>query len=172
MTNIYLIGMMGAGKTATGQALTKLNGMAFLDLDSEIEIQTHQTINEIFRQKGEPFFRAEERKALDRSLKLTHTVVATGGGIVLDPKNIEKMNQAGRMIYLTASFETLWERVKEKRDRPLLAAADPKAVFYQLFQTRVPLYERAGHWKLSTDGLTPEEAAQKIMTHYLKLESA
>ena len=165
--NIYLIGMMGAGKTATGKALAKLTEMAFLDLDSEIEAQTHLSINEIFCQKGEPFFRIEERKALERSLELTHTVVATGGGIVLDPRNVEDIGRSGRIVYLAASFETLWERVREKKDRPLLADSDPKTVFYQLHQVRRPLYEGACQWRLDTDGLSPEEAARKIVDQYL-----
>ena len=159
---------MGVGKTATAKALAKLAEMAFLDLDSEIEAQTHLSINEIFRQKGEPFFRAEERKVLDRTLKLTHTVVATGGGIVLDPRNVEGMSRTGRIVYLAASFETLWERVRGKKDRPLLAVLDPKAVFYQLFQVRKPLYETASGWRIATDGLTPEQVAQKIVNQYLK----
>ena len=163
--------MMGAGKTATGKILAKLTETDFLDLDSEIEAQAHLSINEIFRQKGEPFFRGEEKKALDRSLKLNHAVVATGGGIVLDPRNVESMRHSGRMIYLAATFETLWARVREKRDRPLLAVADPEKVFYQLFQVRKPLYESACEWKIDTDGLTPGEVAEKIVTQHLKSTS-
>ena len=163
--------MMGAGKTATGVALAKLTKMDFLDLDSEIEAQTHQSINEIFRQKGEPFFRAEEKKALERSLKLHETVVATGGGIVLDLRNVESMRRAGRVIYLEAAFETLWERVKEKKDRPLLAVQDPKTVFYQLFQARKPFYEAACESSIATDGLAPQEVARKIVTQHLKQTS-
>ena len=159
---------MGAGKTATGKSMAGLLGLNFLDLDEEIEAQARQSINEIFHGKGEDFFRSEERKALERTAKLSATVVATGGGIVLDPRNVERMTQTGRVIFLQASFETLWSRVRNKRDRPLLEAAEPKAVFYQLFQVRAPLYEAASRWKIPTDGLTPEEVAKKIVNQYLK----
>ena len=168
MRNIYLIGMMGAGKTATGRALAQLVGMDFLDLDETIEAQTRLSINEIFQKKGEPFFRTEERKALEKSSRLPNVVIATGGGIVLDPRNAGQMAETGRIIYLAASFETLWERVRDKRDRPLLAVSDPKAVFRELFQIRTPLYERAGEWKIVTDGLTPDQAAKKIINDCLK----
>ena len=154
--------MTGAGKTATGKALAKLTGMEFVDLDEEIEAQTHLTINEIFQRKGEPFFRAQERKALDESSKLSNTVVATGGGIVLDPRNVERMTQTGRVIFLQASLETLWSRVRDKRDRPLLAVPEPERVFHRLFEVRRPLYEAAGHVTIVTDGLAPEEVAKKI----------
>ena len=155
--------MMGAGKTATGKTLAPLMGMDFLDLDETIESQTRLSINEIFQKKGEPFFRAEERKALEQSSRLSNTVVATGGGIVLDPRNVERMTETGRIFYLAASFESLWERVRDKRDRPLLVVSDPEAMFRQLFQVRSPLYEAAAHGKIPTDGLTPEEVARKIV---------
>ena len=168
MENIYLIGMMGAGKTATGKALAKLTRMTFIDLDEEIEAETHQSINQIFKEKGEAFFRTHERKVLEKTSKGIHQVVATGGGIVLEPRNIEKMNQTGRIIFLAASFEMLWSRVQEKKDRPLLAAPDPKSVLFQIFQVRSPLYESATEWKIMTDGMTPEAVAKKIVERFLK----
>jgi len=160
--------MMGAGKTATGKALAALAGMEFLDLDEEIESETRLSINEIFRRKGEPFFRTEEKRTLNRAALKTHTVVATGGGVVLDPENVEKMRATGRVIYLAASFETLWKRVQDKRDRPLLAVSDPKAVFFQLFEERRPLYEAASHGAIDTGALSAEAAARKIAEGYLK----
>ena len=170
MLNIYLIGMMGAGKTAAGKELARLVKMTFLDLDEEIESETRLSINEIFQKKGEPFFRAEERKALARASGQTQTVVATGGGIVLDPRNIEMMRRTGKLIYLAASFETLWSRVRDKRDRPLLAAADPKATFYQLLQVRLPLYEASCTGRVDTEGSAPEAVAKKIVESYLQGE--
>lgn len=168
MRNIYLIGMMGAGKTATGRALAKLLQMDFLDLDEEIESRAHLTINEIFQKKGEAYFRGEEKRMLDQAARETNTVVATGGGIVLDPGNVDRMRATGRVIYLAAPFDSLWERVQGKRDRPLLAAADPKAVFFRLFQEREPLYERSGHARVPTEGLSPEAVAREMKERYLK----
>ena len=168
MQNVYLIGMMGSGKTSTGRALASLGSMHFLDLDEEIESQTHLTINEIFQKKGEPFFRTEEKRILSEAVRGTDTVVATGGGVVLDPENVERMNATGRVIYLAASFETLWQRVRNKKDRPLLSASDPKAVFFRLFQERGPLYETACRGKVDTDGLSPEAVAKQIFKQYLR----
>lgn len=160
--------MMGAGKTATGKALAELARMDFLDLDEEIESETHQSINEIFRTKGEPSFRAEEKRILGEAAQRSNTVVATGGGVVLDPANVEKMQQTGRVIYLAASFETLWSRVRDKKDRPLLAVADPKAMFFRLFGERRPLYEASSSGRIEAEGLSPEEAARRIVEQYLK----
>lgn len=160
--------MMGAGKTATGKALARLAQSKFLDLDEEIESQSHLSINEIFQKKGEPFFRAEEKRLLSEAAQQTDTVVATGGGIVLNPENIEKMRATGRIIYLAASFNSLWERVQGKKDRPLLSVSDPQTVFYQLFQARRPLYEAACYGRIETEGLSPEAVAVKIFEQYLK----
>lgn len=168
MHNIYLIGMMGSGKTSTGKALAKLIGIAFADLDEEIEHQTHLSVNEIFSKKGEPYFRTQEKKILNETAKQNNLVVATGGGIVLDPENVEKMKKTGRIIYLSASFETLWNRVQHKMDRPLLAVKDPKATLHQLFQIRSPLYENSTEERIETDGLTPEAVAKKIFEQNFK----
>ncbi len=166
--NIYLIGMMGSGKTSTGRALAGLGGMKFLDLDEEIESRTRRSLNEIFRELGEPYFRSEEKKALKEAAGEKETVIATGGGIVLDPGNVATMKATGKVIYLASSIETLWRRVREKRDRPLLEVSDPKATFIQLFDERRPLYSSACDEKVETEGLSPEEVARKIAETILK----
>lgn len=168
MRNIYLIGMMGSGKTVTGKELARLMHMDFLDLDEEIESKTHLSINEIFREKGEPFFRAEENGILADAACKSNTVIATGGGIVLAQENIERMQQTGHVIYLKASAEALWERVRNKKDRPLLTVSDPKAILYHLFQERRPLYESSCHVQVDTTGLSPEATAKKIVDECLK----
>lgn len=162
MANIYLIGMMGAGKTSTGRALATILGMDFVDLDSEIESRTHQSINEIFSSRGEAHFRSEEKRALQTTAAQKNAVVATGGGIVLDPANVALMRSTGRVLYLAASFEMLWGRVRSKKDRPLLKVTDPKATFLGLFGERRPLYESSAHQRVETDGKTPEAVAEWI----------
>ncbi|MBI2166846.1 MAG: shikimate kinase [Candidatus Omnitrophica bacterium] len=166
--NVYLIGMMGAGKTETGRALARQAGMKFIDLDEEIERRTHQTINGIFETQGEPFFRAAEQKLLNEASGEKGTVIAPGGGIVLDPDNIARMKATGTVLYLETSFDVLWQRVREKRDRPLLKASDPKQTFLELFETRRPLYESASDGIVTTDGLSPEAVARKIAELYLR----
>ena len=166
--NVYLIGMMGAGKTETGRALARQAGMKFIDLDEEIERCTRQTINGIFETQGEPFFRAAEKKLLNEASGEKGAVIAPGGGIVLDPANIARMKATGIVIYLETSREVLWQRVREKRDRPLLKAPDPKQTFLELFETRRPLYESASKARVMTDGFSPEAVARKIAELYLR----
>lgn len=171
MDNIYLVGMMGSGKTVTGEALADLTGMKFLDLDSEIEKKTRLSINQIFRDrdKGEPYFRTVEKKILNEIAGRTGFVIATGGGIVLDQENIEKMKITGQVISLNASFDTLWNRVKDKADRPLLYVDNPEKKFFQIFQERTPFYQIASDGRIvQTDGLTPQATARMIVEQYLK----
>lgn len=169
MKNIYIVGMMGSGKTVTGKALADLTGMKFLDLDSEIEKETRLSINQIFRDKGEPYFRTIEKTILNEAAGQTGFVIATGGGIVLDQENVEKMRVTGQIISLNASFDTLWNRIKDKEDRPLLYVDNPQKKFLQILQERTPFYRVASDGRIvQTDGLTPEAAAKKIVEQYLK----
>ena len=142
--------------------------MDFIDLDSEIEIRAHQSINEIFSTRGEAYFRSEEKRALNEAARQKNSVVATGGGIVLESANVVLMRSTGRVIYLAASFEMLWGRVRSKKDRPLLKVSDPKAVFLELFRDRRPLYESSSHQRVETDGKTPEAVAGIIAQEVLK----
>lgn len=169
MRNIYLIGMMGSGKTTTGKALAILTSKKFFDLDSEIETRNRLTINEIFSKKGEPFFRAEEKKILSEASELSDTVVATGGGVVLDKDNVARMKATGEIVYLEATLDTLWERVQHKKDRPLLYTADPMASLSGIYEKRKPLYKEASGGKVvTTDSLSPEVVAKKIFEFYFK----
>jgi shikimate kinase len=160
--------MMGSGKTTTGRALARLAKMNFFDIDEAIEARAHQSINEIFKDKGEEFFRAEEKRLLAEASQKKNTVIATGGGIVLDPENIDKMKATGKVIYLVTLVETLWERVKQKVDRPLLQVRDPREMLTFLFQERCPFYEVAADLRVDTDGLAPEAVAEKILERHLK----
>lgn len=162
MKNVYLIGMMGSGKTSSGKALAKLLKMTFLDLDEEIIREAGQSINEIFKTKGEAHFRKIESELLERASKLTGRVVATGGGIVLNPKNNVRMKETGSVVYLKTSVNTLWDRVKHNKNRPLLATADPKKTLEELLSKRNSLYEATADKIFLTDGKTPEAVALEI----------
>jgi shikimate kinase len=150
MHNVYLIGMMGAGKTSVGEALAKELGCAFLDLDGAIEKTSQMTVNEIFEARGEPYFRRLEKAALKGFAAAPSQVVATGGGIVLDPENVNLMRSTGIVVYLKVPFEDLWSRIQHKTDRPLLKVPHPRALFEKLFQERRPLYEAALHCSVMT----------------------
>jgi shikimate kinase len=161
--------MMGSGKTETGRELARLSGREFVDLDEEIERKARRSINEIFREKGESYFRVLEKELLGQVSGKSNQVVATGGGVVLDGENRQKMKETGIAIYLEASLETLWQRVQDKTDRPLLYVDNPKATLQQLGQIRAPLYRMAsGGHSVATDGLTPKGVAEKIYQEFLK----
>ena len=162
MKNVYLIGMMGSGKTTTGQALAKLLSVPFVDLDEQIVQTAGHSINEIFKTKGEPYFRQLEADVLRKVSGSSGQVVATGGGIVINSENRAKLKSTGFVIYLKTGINTLWDRVKTKKDRPLLATADPKQTFTELFQFRAPLYAESSERVFLTDHKTPEAVAQEI----------
>lgn len=162
MKNIYLIGMMGSGKTTTGRALAKLLALPFVDLDEQIVERAGLSVNEIFKTQGEPYFRRLESELLSQASSKSDQVIATGGGIVVDPANTSRMKRTGLILYLKTSLEVLWERVKEKKDRPLLSGSDPQKALAALFYGRTPIYETSSDKVFLTDGKSPEAAALEI----------
>ena len=154
--------MMGSGKTTSGRELARLLGISFVDSDDQIVERAGRSINEIFKKEGEPSFRKMEREVLAQISSRKDQVIAPGGGIVLDPANRQCMQNTGRVIYLKTSLEVLWERVKEKRDRPLLATSDPRETLTELFRERTPLYESIADKIFLTDRKSPEAVAQEI----------
>lgn len=138
--NIYLVGLMGAGKTSVGKALAKRLHKQFYDTDHEIERTTGVNIPVIFEIEGEAGFRARESRALADLVRRRNVVLATGGGIVLDENNRRLLAANGTVVYLRASVEDLWGRTRYDRNRPLLQTVDPKAKLAELFAQRDPLY--------------------------------
>jgi len=139
-SNIYLIGMMGAGKTTVGRLLARRLKLRFFDSDHEVERRCGVKIPIIFEIEGEPGFRARESQALAELTALDGIVLATGGGAVLSPENREGLARHGTVVYLRASPEDLFGRVRHDRNRPLLATPDPLARLRSLYVERDPLY--------------------------------
>lgn len=162
MKNIYLIGMMGSGKTSTGHELAKLLRIRFVDLDDLIVEETHQSINDIFKKEGEAYFRCIESEVLNQVASGSDQVVATGGGIILKTENVEKMNHTGIIVYLKTSIEVLWERVKTATDRPLLKTKNPQKTLADILRDRAFLYESAKTKIFLTDQKSPKEVADEI----------
>ena len=162
MPNIYLTGMMGSGKTVTGRKLAILMHYTFVDLDEMIQTRTKKTIAQIFAEDGENYFRREESYLLREVSRLNARVVATGGGSVLRSENVQCMHDTGKIIYLETSFEILWQRVKDKKDRPLLKSDDPKAALSRIYAERQEAYGGSYDFRVATDGLTAEAVAKKI----------
>jgi shikimate kinase len=143
--NIFLVGLMGAGKTTVGKLLAKHLHKTFVDSDHEIERRTGVNIPLIFELEGEAGFRAREAAVIDELTQLQDTVLATGGGAVLNPQNREHLRQRGTVIYLRANVEDLWARTRHDRNRPLLQTPDPQARLRELYAQRDPLYREIAH---------------------------
>ncbi|MDE4096283.1 shikimate kinase [Phaeobacter gallaeciensis] len=140
---IVMVGMMGAGKTAVGRALAARLDVPFLDSDHEIEAAANMSIPEIFSRDGEPFFRLKERQVIARLLEEERGVLSTGGGAFLSEENRTLITEGGVSVWLQADLEVLWNRVRHRDSRPLLRTSDPKATLRELYDARVPFYEKA-----------------------------
>lgn len=161
--NIYLIGMMGSGKTVTGEVLADLLDYAFVDLDAGIQEKEGRSIPEIFAGSGEPYFRNVESSVLEHFSKKTGQVIATGGGIVLREENVRRMKATGKVVLLKASVESLWQRVRYSKDRPLLNRPDPLGALRQILADRESFYEKACDLSVVTDGKIAEDVAEEIL---------
>jgi shikimate kinase len=138
--NIFLVGLMGAGKTTIGKLLAKAMGKTFYDSDQEIEQRTGVNIPLIFELEGESGFRKREAAVIADLTGLHEVVLATGGGAVLLKQNRENLSQNGTVVYLRADVAELWHRTRNDKNRPLLQTEDPRAKLEQLFAERDPLY--------------------------------
>ncbi len=154
--------MMGSGKTETGKILADLLDYAFVDLDAEIRAKEGRSIPEIFAESGEPYFRGVESSVLEHFSKQNWQVIATGGGIVLCEENVRRMKKTGKVILLKASAESLWQRVRYAKDRPLLNKPDPFGTLRQILSDRESFYENACHFSILTDGKIAEDVASEI----------
>lgn len=143
MPNLVLTGFMGTGKTTVGKKVAKVLGLKFVDTDLDVEKVTGMTVKNIFKKYGEVRFRSEEKAAVKRVAKEENQVIATGGGVVLDPENISALKQNGVVVCLTATPEVIFERIKRKKSRPLLQVEDPLATIKQMLNDRQPFYTNA-----------------------------
>lgn len=163
-TNIALIGFMGAGKTVVGKALAKKLDWKFVELDSLIEQKAGKTIPEIFQQDGEIAFRELEIEVTKEVSQEENTVIACGGGVVLNQINIDRLRQKSRIIYLTASPAIILKRVlNDEGERPLLRTPDKAKKIRELLKFRKPFYERAADIKINTSKLGVEATAEQVI---------
>lgn len=164
--NIVLIGFSGSGKTSVGQALARRLGWAFIDTDDAIVAADGRPIPRIFREDGEARFRELERAAVARCCAATCTVISTGGGAPVDPRNRALLREGNHVVWLDAPPETLHARLMADRggpERPLLQADDPLRRICELLELRLPIYRATATLIIPTDGLTPEQVADRIL---------
>lgn len=161
MKNIVLIGFMGTGKTVIGRRLARLLNLEFIDTDSEIEKLTGKTVAQIFAKDGVVRFRSEEKLLVKKLARRSNLVIATGGGMVLDPDNLHLLKANGILIALTASPETIYTRVKTSRNRPLLLHGNMKNKIKELLQERENAY-KAAEVTIDTGKCSISEAVEQI----------
>jgi shikimate kinase len=165
-SNIFLIGLMGAGKTTLGKALAAALEKRFIDADKVLEENAQQKISDIFAKHGEDYFRDIETATLGKICALSNIVLATGGGVVLRPENRRILRENGAVVYLEASPETLTKRLENATaHRPVLAGASDLLTRQRLlYKIRAPLYQSAAHIVHSeNDGETPEESLERLL---------
>jgi shikimate kinase len=138
--NLFLVGLPGAGKSTLGRQLARRLGKPFIDADTELEARCGVSIPTIFEIEGEPAFRDREEAVIADLTVQSGIVLATGGGAVLRALNREHLKQNGSVVYLHATPQMLWHRVRHARHRPLLNAPDPLARLHELYQVRDALY--------------------------------
>jgi len=161
--NVYLVGMMGAGKTTVGRLLARRLKLRFIDADHELERRCGVKVPLIFDIEGEAGFRAREAQLLAELTALDGVVLATGGGAVLLDENRRLLGQRGVVIYLRARPEDLYERVRQDRNRPLLATPDPLGRLRELFAQRDPLYCEVADVTVETGAQGVQSLARQLL---------
>lgn len=161
--HIFLIGFMGVGKTSTSHQLSKKLGVKEVDTDAMVVEQEGKAIADIFEEQGEKYFRTLETKTLDILAEYSPCVVSCGGGMAMREENVAKMKKYGTVVFLTATPETIYEHVKNSKDRPLLNGNMNIPYIKQLMEAREPKYMQTSDVEIKTDGLTPSQVADCII---------
>jgi 3-dehydroquinate synthase len=164
--NVVLYGFMGVGKSTIGRLLASRLGREFIDTDTRIEELAGKTIPQIFAREGEAHFRELESQLVKELARQEKLVIATGGGMVINPVNAALLRQNGVFVYLVADPAVIYRRVKHKEDRPLLSQAkDRQEQIKKLFAARKEIYENLAGFRVDTGQNTPEKAVELIIAY-------
>ena len=161
--NVFLIGPMGAGKSAVGRQLGRMLHLSFMDSDEEIEKRTGVDIPFIFEKEGEAGFRAREAKVIDELSSMDGVILATGGGAVTNADSRSRLGARGFVVYLKTSVQQQLERTARGRERPLLESEDPQQVLDDLLTEREPMYLEIADLTVDTDGRKVNAVANEIL---------
>lgn len=169
LENIYLIGLMGAGKTTVGRQLAWRLGCPFYDSDHEIEVRTGVSIPTIFEIEGETGFRKREAQVIEELVNESgKMVLATGGGVVITPENRVNLKAHGWVVYLSVPPFQLYQRTRQDRNRPLLQVADPLKRLQELHAIRDPLYRETADLIVDGTRFGPAGTIQHLLKEYQK----
>jgi len=164
--NIYLIGLMGAGKTTIGRQLAKALQLPFYDSDKAIEEQTGVDIPTIFEYEGEEGFRLREQNMIEELTQIDGIVLATGGGAILKEKNRQALNNNGYVVYLQCTVDKILQRTKRDTQRPLLDTSNPRERIEKLFAEREGLYLSCADFVIETSSMQSKAVVQNILNEY------
>lgn len=170
--NVYLVGMMGAGKTTLGKALAQKTGQEFVDTDRLLVERTGVPVATIFEIEGEQGFRRRESALVAELAGRSGCIVATGGGAVLEEENRRLMRASGTVVYLRARLENLWERTRQDSNRPLLDTADPRATLAAILGRRDPIYREAAHVVVETSSQSAAALVSRVLAALQQHEEA
>ena len=160
--NIFLVGPMGSGKSSLGRKLAKSLDKKFIDTDKEIEKKENKTINEIFENNGEKYFREKEKEFLINIPNNLNMIIATGGGIVTNQENREKLKE-NKVIFLNASIERQSKRTSKSDKRPLLKNVNRLKKLRELYDQRLELYREVSNIEIYVDKFTSKDILIKII---------
>ncbi len=162
MKNIVLLGFMGTGKTAVAKELSRRLKKEYVEIDDLIEKDQKDTIENIFKNKGEAYFRQVEKNITREISQKKDVVISTGGGVVLDEENIKNLEKNGILICLEASPKVIFERIKKGTHRPLLKVENPMKRIKELLEKRKPYYQKIDR-HINTSHLSVKQVVNKII---------
>ena len=160
---LFLVGPMGAGKSAVGRQLARMLHLSFVDSDDEIESRTGVDIPFIFEKEGEEGFRKREAKVIDDLSALDGVVLATGGGAVVDPQSRSRLGARGFVVYLHTTVNQQLARTQKGRQRPMLENGDREQILEELMELRDPMYREIADLIVETDGRKVKAVANEIL---------
>jgi shikimate kinase len=165
--NLVLLGMMGVGKTTIGKIVARKQGMEFIDTDENIEEKCSMSISEIFKKKGEKFFRIEEQKEVLKSNKKSNCVIALGGGAFINETIRNAILKNAISMWLDTDLKTLNKRIKWNKKRPLVSRKNNQKKINELYLERKNIYKLADH-KINCNNLNKENIVKRIIIYYGK----
>ncbi len=165
ISNLFLIGPMGVGKSTIGKRLAKVMGLEFYDCDHEVEARTGVSVPVIFDIEGEAGFRKRESEVLKELTALKGIVLATGGGSVLSEENRELISNNGFVVYLTGDVDHIMNRIANDTRRPLLLTDDPRATLAMIMEIRDPFYREIADLTIDTTRFNIRQIIDQIYNH-------